>query len=53
MEVREIISNLKLIDRVVPDYTSGRNRGLSDEESEKIALEAVTQAIETLEKQII
>jgi len=34
-----------------PDYVESRNRGLTDEESEKIAFEAISEAIEALEKQ--
>ena len=51
MNVKEIIDNLNLISSVIPDYSEGRNRGLTDEESEKIAFEAILEAIEALEKQ--
>lgn len=50
MDYEEVINNLNLISSVIPDYSEGRNRGLTDEESERIALEAVQQAIEMLER---
>lgn len=50
MDVKDIIDNLNLISDVIPDYTSGRNRGLNDDEIEVLARESVTQAIDLLEK---
>lgn len=50
MDVKDIIDNLNLISNVIPDYTSGRNRGLNDDEIEVLARESVTQAIDLLEK---
>lgn len=50
MDVKDIIDNLNLISNVIPDYTSGRSRGLNDDEVEVLAREAVTQAIDLLEK---
>ena len=50
MDVKDIIDNLNLISDVIPDYTSGRNRGLNDDEVEVLARESVTQAIDLLEK---
>jgi len=50
MDVKDIIDNLNLISNVIPDYTSGRNRGLNDDEVEVLARESVTQAIDLLEK---
>ena len=50
MDVKDIIDNLNLISNVIPDYTSGRNRGLNDDEVEVLAKESVTQAIDLLEK---
>jgi len=50
MDYEEVINNLNLIISVIPDYSEGRSRGLTDEESERIALEAVQQAIEILER---
>lgn len=50
MNVKDIIDNLNLISDVIPDYTSGRNRGLNDDEIEVLARESVTQAIDLLEK---
>ena len=50
MDVKDIIDNLKLISNIIPDYTSGRNRGLNDDEVEVLAKESVTQAIDLLEK---
>lgn len=52
MKINEIIDNLNLISGVIPDYAEGRNRGLSDDECEKVAYEAISEAIEVLEKQI-
>lgn len=51
MDIKEIVDNLDLISSVIPDYVESRNRGLTDEESEKIAFEAILEAIEALEKQ--
>jgi len=51
MDIKEIVDNLDLISSVIPDYVESRNRGLTDEESEKIAFEAISEAIEALEKQ--
>jgi len=50
--MKEIIDNLRLIDRTIPNYSRGRSRGLTDEESETRTLEAVSQAIEALERQV-
>lgn len=50
MNINEIIDNLNLISNIIPNYSEGRNRGLSDSETEKIALEAISEAIEILEK---
>lgn len=50
MDIKEIIENLCLIDNIVPDYLSGRRRGLTDDETEKLAYRAVYQAVEILEK---
>ena len=51
MDIENIIDNLNLISSAIPDYSESRNRGLSDAESEKIAFEAISEAIEALEKQ--
>lgn len=51
MDIKEIVDNLDLISSVIPDYVESRNRGLTDEESEKIAFETISEAIEALEKQ--
>lgn len=50
MDYEEVINNLNLISSVIPDYSEGRSRGLTDEESEMLAFEAVQQAIEMLER---
>ena len=50
MDIENIIDNLNLISSAIPDYSESRNRGLSDAESEKIAFEAISEAIESLEK---
>lgn len=50
MDIENIIDNLNLISSAIPDYSEGRNRGLLDAESEKIAFEAILEAIELLEK---
>lgn len=49
MDIQKLIENLLLISSVIPDYTEGRSRGLTDEETEMLALEAVSEAIELLE----
>ena len=46
--MQEIIDNLSLITNVIPDYTEGRRRGLSDEETGQLALDAVFKAMEIL-----
>lgn len=50
-KIEEIIRDLILIDLVVPDYSLGRSRGLSDEEAEIRVIRAIDLAIEVLEKQ--
>ena len=50
MDIQKLIENLRLISGVIPDYAEGRSRGLADEEIEKLALEAVSEVIEFLEK---
>jgi len=50
--IEQVIEDLCLVDGVIPDYSLGRRRGLTDEETEKRAREAVSKAIEALEKQI-
>ena len=51
-DIKQVIEDLCLVDGVIPDYTLGRRRGFTDEETEKRAREAVSKAIEALEKQI-
>ena len=51
-DIKQVIEDLCLVDGVIPDYSLGRRRGLTDEETEKRAREAVSKAIEALEKQI-
>lgn len=48
MEAEKIIDDLCLIDNVVVNYSAGRRRGLTDEETEDRALKAVSLAIEIL-----
>lgn len=48
--IKEIIKNLELIIDVTPDYVQGRRRGLTDDETEKLAYKVVYEAIEVLEK---
>lgn len=50
-DIEQVIEDLCLVDGVIPDYSLGRRRGLTDEETEKRAREAVSKAIELLEKQ--
>ncbi len=50
MEIEKIIDDLCLIDNVVVDYSQGRRRGLTDEETEDRAMRAVSSAMERLEK---
>lgn len=49
-KIEDIIYNLHLIKTVIPDYTEGRNQSYSDEETEKIACQAVSQAIKELQE---
>ncbi len=49
MKIERLIEDLCLIDNVVVNYTQGRRRGLTDEETENRALKAVALAMETLE----
>ena len=49
MDIQKLIENLRLISGVIPDYAEGRSRGLADEEIERLALEAISEAIEFLE----
>ena len=51
MEAEKIIDDLCLIDNVVVNYSQGRRRGLTDEETEDRALKAVSMAIEILARQ--
>ena len=51
-DIEQVIEDLYLVDGVIPDYSLGRRRGFTDEETEKRAREAVSKAIEALEKQI-
>ena len=51
-DIEKVIKDLCLVDGVIPDYSLGRRRGLTDEETEKRARGAVSKAIEALEKQI-
>ena len=48
MEAEKIIDDLCLIDNVVVNYSQGRRRGLTDEETEDRALKAVSLAMEIL-----
>lgn len=50
MKIERLIEDLCLIDNVMVDYTQGRRRGLTDEETEGRALKAVYLAMEALEK---
>jgi hypothetical protein len=52
MEIEKIIDDLCLIDNVVVNYSQGRRRGLTDEETEDRALKAVSLAEMALEKLI-
>lgn len=52
MDIREVIEGLNLIDNVIVDYVSGRRKGFTDDETERLVYKAVTQAIELLEKQL-
>ena len=48
MEAEKIIDDLCLIDNVIVNYSQGRRRGLTDEETEDRALKAVSLAMEIL-----
>jgi len=49
-KITEIVDDLCLIENVMVDYTLGRCRGLTDEETESRAIKAVGRAMEALEK---
>lgn len=49
MNIEDIINNLNLIIGVIPDYSEGRDRGLSDDKTETLAFESISQAIDLLE----
>lgn len=49
MNIQKIINDLSLIINVIPDYTEGIKRGLTYDETEEVALKAVTQAANVLE----
>lgn len=50
MDIQKILDDLDLIEQVIPDYSAGRRKGLTDDETEKAAGGAVTKAIEALEE---
>lgn len=50
MDIEKLIDDLCLIENVMVDYTLGRRRGLTDEETESRAIKAIGRAMEVLEK---
>lgn len=52
MEAKEIINNLEMAETVLPNYAKGRNRGLTDSETEKLVNLSIYRAFEMLEKQV-
>lgn len=50
MNIGKIIDGLCLISSVTPNYTQGRRDGFADDETEKIAYDAVGKAINKLEE---
>lgn len=49
MDIKKILDDLDLISGVIPDYTAGRRRGLTDAETERIADAAIAIAIKVVE----
>ena len=47
-KLEDVIYNLQLINDVIPDYSEGRNQGLTDKETESLSRAAVSQAINIL-----
>lgn len=52
MEIEKIIEYLDLIDNATIDYTTARQKGLSDDEAGLLASKAVTQAVNILSNQL-
>lgn len=52
MDAKEIINNLELAETVIPNYTRGRDRGLTDSETERLVNLSMYRAFEMLEKQV-
>lgn len=52
MDAKEIIDNLELAETIIPNYIKGRNRGLTDSETERLVNLSVYRAFEMLEKQV-
>lgn len=52
MDIEKLIDDLCLISNVKVDYSLGRHRGLTNEETESKAISAVSLAMEALEKLI-
>jgi hypothetical protein len=47
-KINELIKKLELIETVTPDYVEGRRRNQYDEETERLANEAIPETIELL-----
>lgn len=52
MDVKEIINNLELAETVIPNYTRGRSRGLTDDETERLVNLSIYRAFQILEKEV-
>lgn len=50
MDIKKIIEGLGFIEAVTPDYSMGRRKGFTDEETEKIVNESINKALEYLEE---
>ncbi len=49
MDIKKLLDDLDLISNVTPDYTAGRRRGLTDDETERVADVAMVKVIEAVE----
>lgn len=49
MDIKNLIDDLDLIEQVIPDYAAGRRRGLTDDETERVADVAMVKVIEAVE----
>lgn len=50
MNIDKTIEYLSMVNNVVPDYSDGRNKGLTDDDTERFTMQAIVNAITFLEK---